>query len=98
MKHNNLKYVKVYTGVVTGSRAGRDDGHPIQDCKLYKSVTNVSDTKEQDEVWYRLEPMTPEDVDRLKRMAHGKRAAAKKRAERQIDEIEYERLKKKLGK
>ena len=95
-----MKFLKTYTGVITNSLAGRDDGYPCTKYEVYSSIEQLSknyDTK-ADEKYYSLE-----EID-LEKLAHevalAKEGLEGKRKQEIIanKERQYEMLKKELGK
>lgn len=61
-----MKYLKVYTGSVTGSFMGRDDGHPEQKYKMYDNLNDLLreyGTK-KDEQYFRLKELSSDFLKR----------------------------------
>lgn len=92
------KYLKTFMGVVTGSMAGRDDGYPEMKHRLYDSLEDLAaDPTVEDETVYELVECHPSIATMIQQ--ERKRQERQKEAdERAKKEVEFERLKKELGK
>ncbi|MFW6026329.1 MAG: hypothetical protein ACOCRX_08300 [Candidatus Woesearchaeota archaeon] len=59
-----MKYLKVYTGLSTGTLAGRDDGHPVTKMTLLNNLEELVKNytgKEKDLRYYKLEEINITD-------------------------------------
>lgn len=59
-----MKILKVYTGVITNSLAGRDDGYPCTEYVLYDNIEQLSKSygTKTDEKYYNLEEIDPKKL------------------------------------
>ena len=95
-----MKFLKIYTGVITGSLAGRDDGYPCTKYVIYNNIEELSKNHgtKTDEKYYSLEEIDPKKL--AGQVALTKKELEEKRRQEIIanKERQYEALKKELGK
>ena len=95
-----MKFLKVYTDVITGSMAGRNDGYPCTKYVVYDNIEQLSKNHgtKADEKYYNLEEIDPENL--ANEVALIKKELEEKRKQEVIanKERQYEMLKKELGK
>jgi len=95
-----MKFLKVYTDVITGSMAGRNDGYPCTKYVVYNNIEQLAKNygTKADEKYYNLEEI---DLEKLaNEVALIKKELEEKRKQEVIanKERQYEMLKKELGK
>lgn len=95
-----MKFLKTYTGVITDSLGGREDGYPCTKYVVYDNIEKLSKNygTEPDEKYYNLEEIDPEKL--ASEVVLIKRGLEEKRKREIIanKERQYEKLKKELGK
>lgn len=95
------KYVKIWTGYISGSMAGRDDGHP-KVCQAYydslEALLKDVGKHGKSEVYYELKEVNPTIIeDRKKQLAKEKEDSkksqeAKDALKKKIDGLSAEEL------
>lgn len=91
------KYLEIYTGVVTGSFAGRDDGHPETKLVVYHSIDDLAKhyDKRRDQQYYKLVPVDPNELkqkitESLKQQTKKAKEKKRKSIEEQIAKLQQE--------
>lgn len=101
------KYVKIWTGYISGSMAGRNDGHPTVCQVYYDSLAGLlKDVGRhgESEVYYELKEVNPTIIeDRKKQLAKEKEdfkktQEAKDALKKKIDGLSAEELKNLINK
>lgn len=95
-----MKFLKMYTSVITGSIAGRDDGYPCTKYEVYNNIEELSKDygTKSNEKYYNLEEIDPEKL--ANEVTLIKKELEEKRKQEVIanKERQYQILKKELGK
>lgn len=93
-----MKYAKKYSGFVTGSPAGRDDGYPETKILFFDDLASLAaDPHRQDEIIYEVKECRPtiyRQIEEQRKLAAQQQADEQRREK----EAEFERLKVELGK
>lgn len=93
----NVKYMKTWTGVITGSFAGREDGYPTTKETMYNSLEELArdyGTK-PDEKYYKITELGQELYDELDRLCEEDEELSKLRKKRKL-QFEIEQKQKEL--
>ena|ERR1700722_17936475 len=95
------KYLRTWMGSVTGSTAGRDDGHPERKFKVYDSIESLAAIDHgccDESEFFELTPINRQDI--VKKIDAVRQAYKRmlKTQKRQQKEAMFEKLKKELGK
>lgn len=92
------KYLKTWTGVVTGSMAGRDDGYPITKQAMYDSIEDLTRNykKDKDEKYYKLVDME-EEIEELAKTALKEEAEMERLKNKRKLEIEIKKMQDELA-
>ena len=95
-----MKFLKVYTGVITDSLGGREDGYPCTKYEVYNNIEQLSKNygTKANEKYYSLKEIDPEEL--ANEVVSIKRELEEKGKQEVIanKERQYEMLKKELGK